>query len=701
MSQEVRIALASQTAAARLYNEGLEQGVVTARLDPPPDQGDEVAVIVEAAFADALFRLKGLVVHADDAKTAIWIAVVPGDLKRLCIGAEETIQPPPDPEDEPDVVESLVGQPSQDVDASQASLEDRPTRPSVTDTPPRTPEPATHRPSPRPETVRSSRLSRDTVEDRPTRDERPAPDRVSRDSLGDTYDSEPSEDALPSLGDLGLPSIGGRVAFDSRDSADLSSDTDRPGRPKDYLSRRLSKEREARPGKSIRRRWAKAGRREQDVDRAMKADPFVDGSGIAVPNQPDRRVPGIIAFETTLGGSASYDVFMRVLAKRITGVAVWDVADGRYWAYVVGGGPVHYVREPSLETEAIETLIGRKNLVSEPVLEQARRLATLTGRPLVSVVMRLRLISETQLFNLRGDQTRMVTEHLLDCTTGTVRLYEVPEIREVFQESGSAVLKMLWRHAAKSHESMDSSAVRSKLEAMKPKFVSLTTEGKAILHKLPLSSVQQTFVNRLLRPSRPVRKLFTRMEMAEVDAARLLLSMQRLGLVLLAARGAENQKDAEIERKLRDRFRRVDRDVFGFLGLHWSALPEELAEAVSSLDAELKKFSTIGDAISNFDAMRSALLDRLEEARGLLSSEKQRQKYRRKVVDANEQFMAAETLLKQGEMALFRRDRKQARECFARMLEIDPGGSGSHDRRERAKTALLQLEDGRASIPGD
>ena len=691
MSQEVRITLTSQTAAARLYNEGLEQGVVTARVDPPPDQGEEIAVIVEASFADALFRLKGIVVHADEDKTAIWIAVVPGDLKRLCIGAEETIQPAPDPDDEPDVVESLIGRRSADADAPRSAKLERASRPAA---------PERNRPSPRHENVRPSHRSRDTLDDRPTRDEPRGSSRSSRDTVGESLDSEPSGDALPSLGDLGLPSIGGRMAHDSRDTSDLSSDGASPRRPHDYLSRRLSKGKEARSSKPARRHWSKVGRREGGVDRALKADPFLDGSGIAVPNQPSLRVPGIIAFETTLGGTASYDVFMRVRARRITGVAVWDVADGRYWAYLVGGGPVHYVREPSLETEAIETLIARKNLVSEPVLEQARRLATLTGRPLVSVVMRLRLISEAQLFNLRGDQTRLVTEHLLECTTGTVRLYEVPEIREVFQESGSDVLKLLWRHAARSHEAMDSSAVRAKLEAMKPKFVSLTTEGKGILHKLPLSSIQQNFVNRLLRPSRPVRKLFSRMEMAEVDAARLLLSLQRLGLVGLAGKGAENQRDAEIERKLRERFRRVDRDVFGFLGLHWSALPEELADAVSELDGDLRKFSTIGDTISNFDAMRSALLGRLEEARGLLSSEKQRQKYRRKIVDPSEQYMAAETLLKQGEMALFRRDRQQARECFARMLEIDPGGSGSHDRRERARTALMQLDDGSASIPG-
>ncbi len=654
MSHEVRIVLANQSAAARLYNEGLEQGVVTTQLEPPPEQGAEVAVLVEAPFAEDEYRLKGLVVHADESNTAIWIAVVPGDLKRLCIGAEETIQPPAGSyDDSRDTVESQLGVPTADGDSADEDSLD--------------------------ESAETSSLASET------RDE--------------SEDSEPSGGLMPSLSDIGLPSMGGSVAFQS--SRSQSSDGESQDRPRDYLSRRLSKQTEARKKRPKHRRWSKdMGRSGEAVDKALKADPFVDSSGIAVPNQPQLRVPGIIAFETQLGGNASYDIFMRVSAKRTTGVAVWDVADGRYWSYLVGGGPVHYVREPELQTESIETLLIRKKFVSEPVLEQARRLATLTGRPLVSVVMRLRLISEAQLFNLRAELAQIVTDHLLDSTSGTVRMYEVPEIREVFQESGSDVLKMLWRHAAKGYEGMDSSAVRAKLEGMMPKFVSLTDEGKTVLHKLPLSSVQQTFVNRLLRPSRPVRKLFARMEMHEVDAARLLLTLQQLGLILLAAKGAENQKDAEIERRLRDRFQRVDKDVFSFLGLHWSALPDELGKALGTLEAEMKQFSTIGETISNYDAMRTALQSRVDETRGLIDKEKDRREYRRRIVDPNEQYMAAETLLKQGELALFRRDREQASECFRRMLEIDPGGSGSYDRRERAKTALMQLEDGKANIPG-
>ena len=82
--------------------------------------------------------------------------------------------------------------------------------------------------------------------------------------------------------------------------------------------------------------------------------------------------------------------------------------------------------------------------------------------------------------------------------------------------------------------------------------------------------------------------------------------------------------------------------------------------------------------------------------RQLVEDDAARKRYRGSIVGKAERTMAAETLLKQGEMAMFRKDRKQADECFRRLLEIDPAESGSHDRIERAQLALLQLEDGNA-----
>jgi hypothetical protein len=63
--------------------------------------------------------------------------------------------------------------------------------------------------------------------------------------------------------------------------------------------------------------------------------------------------------------------------------------------------------------------------------------------------------------------------------------------------------------------------------------------------------------------------------------------------------------------------------------------------------------------------------------------------------------MAAEMVLEQGEMALFRKDYTAATECFERVRDLDPGGAGSRDRRERTRVALAKIRYGRGSLDGE
>ena len=406
-------------------------------------------------------------------------------------------------------------------------------------------------------------------------------------------------------------------------------------------------------------------------------------------------MPGILSFEERLTSVSTYEILLRVAARRLTGIALFDLDDGRYWGYFLKGAPVQYTREPDFEADSIESLLIRKKYVSEIVLDQAERLAALTARPLVSVVMRLRLISGAQLDLLRGEQTRRVTEHLLGRETGRVRFYEIAEIQEVFQESGGDVVKILWRRAIAHFGALSAADIGAQRERLLPQFVSLTDEGKKLIHQLPATAAQQGFLNKLLRPSRPVSRLFKRLKIPEADAVRLVLALQRMGVISLALRGAENEGEVELERLLRERFKRMEKDHFGFLGLHWSALPSELTRSCDKLEQEVSSFSTIGDTITNYDSIRTAFHERIGEIRSLVENAAERQRYRNTLVGKSERFMAAETLLKQGEMALFRKEHESAVEAFQRMLEIDPGGSGSHDRRERAEAALLQLGDSR------
>ena len=656
MSDEVRIVLDDQAAASRIYRDGLQQGVVTTRIEPPPAQGQSYTVVIEAPFADSEFTLQGVVVHSGDHATAIWMSAIPGDLRRVCIGAESTL-----PVDSMFTLDEPTGE---SADAEEIR-----------------PETSTPAPTPAVEPVADAEKHDDAEwpslehppQDQPVEDEPPSPE--AKQVVEDVPPPKPSPDAEAA-----------------------------GGKRKNYLSERLARDAKARRTSKKRTPWdrsprapgksaPKAAPEASSRRKRRSPQPFLEDSGIPIPARPELQIPGIVKFEEALERVSPYEIFLRIAAERLTGVGVFDVDEGRYWAYLIRGGPVQYIREPEFQRESLDELIIRRNLVTGAVLEQAQRLAAITSRPLVSLVMRLDLINESQLHSLRSEQTRLVSERLLECDSGRFRFYEIAEIREVFRESGSEVVKALWRHAASRFEAMSAAELTMLHQRMMPQFTSVTAEGKRLIHRLPLSPPQKQFVNRLLRPSRPVAKLFVRLQIPRDDAVRLLLALQKMGVVALSSQGAENEQDAELERKLRERMRRMERDHFGFLGLHWSALPDELIGACEAVEQELAEIDAIGASLTNYSTMHDAIMSRLAEIRKLAGSDRARKRYRADIIGEPERFMAAETLLKQAEMALFRNENAEAKEAFQRLLEIDPGGAGSHERLERAKLALFQIED--------
>ena len=68
-----------------------------------------------------------------------------------------------------------------------------------------------------------------------------------------------------------------------------------------------------------------------------------------------------------------------------------------------------------------------------------------------------------------------------------------------------------------------------------------------------------------------------------------------------------------------------------------------------------------------------AILARAEEAFQALSQDKTRREYRKKIIEPMMVAQSAELLAKKGEMAIMRKDRREACGCFAKALELAPG----------------------------
>jgi hypothetical protein len=420
------------------------------------------------------------------------------------------------------------------------------------------------------------------------------------------------------------------------------------------------------------------------------------GPGIPVPGDPGRFLPGVARFEGALEDTPPHRVLLDLVASRATGVLVVELEEVRYWGFLLGGKPVHYLRHPPLESESTEALLIRKQLLSRPVLDRARWHAEVTGQPLVSIVMRLRLIREKQLHDLREAQIKLVTRRVLDQREGYYRFFETPDLREVFRNPPLDPVPLIWKRAIFLLANRSEAQIQSRVEPLLDQGLHVTSLGRKIARMLPLDEHRKDLVRVLAKGDKSVRQAVKSSNLEGRKAVELVLVLEQLGLARFVKLKLRITADvARSERALKALTGRLHKDHFGLLKLHWSALPDEIRRAFEKFETAVRDLSEPCVDLPGYAKLHDPLQRRLVLLRKLAEDDGFRTQYRAEVVSEGERRMAAEMYLKQGEMALFRRDSEQARECFERLLEVDPGGQGGRERQDRARQVKRALDGGR------
>ncbi len=476
-----------------------------------------------------------------------------------------------------------------------------------------------------------------------------------------------------------------------------ASQDDPPGGRPSYWALRLRKDGARRPRTPVQgdenrpRKEPEAG---GATTRAFDAsESIVRGPGLPIPGSDERLIPGTGLFDGSLDRTSPSALLVKIYCRKLTGVCVLDGGDRRYWAYFVQGRPVHYERRPVLQSESIESILLRRKLLSPPILERALWHAAITALPVPMVIRQLELVAPARLDQVLVEHLQLVTRRLMDWDRGRFRFFEASDLHRLFQTRPLDPAKLLWSRATLRAVNLSASQADAELHEIMPLFVSLNQQGRVMLKRLPLEEAERRLLDRLRRPNRRVRKVLRTGDLPKRGTGELLLAARMLGLLELSATGPETRSEAEQEkeRKLRERLSRLHMDHFRFLGLHWAALPREVQQALDLLVIEVQDFSTIGADITNYGTIRDDLSARITELRQFTRDHDRRRAYRRDLLGETELLMATENYLNRGEMALFRHDQADARECFERVLEIDPGGAGARKRIKRARDVLKEM----------
>ncbi len=424
-----------------------------------------------------------------------------------------------------------------------------------------------------------------------------------------------------------------------------------------------------------------------------KARP-ADSKGIPVPGKPGQFVPGVPTEKGALDDQSMREVLMELLKRRVTGLLVVDGFRERYWAMLVAGRPVRYQRDPQSRSEAIDYLVIRSKLAQADAVENARVLAELTGSRIEDVILSLGLVPREKLEELSSQSARQTTERLMNVNYGGYNFYSMPEFADLLKEPPADVMGVLWERVREQFSGYTEKRIAELVDEYHKHHVVITDHGRSMVKELDVGGVEQRFLERYLRGGWQVSKLIGRLEMPTRKLVELLLSLEDLGIILLSEDEGPNWRTARAERFLIDRMDYMERDYFAFVEAHWSCIESELMTACDKIAATLEEPVMQELELAEVNQMRADIRAKLAEVRTIFSSRESRREYRQSLQDTDKVGASCDLFFKQGEIALFKKDVRIAHECFERIVELDPGGSGSGERLKRARAVLKDLSKG-------
>ncbi len=638
----------------RTYQSGLKHRVLTAPSTPGVGIGEQVEVELQLQYADRVFILPGQVMHTGEVATIVQLDTLPAEALEV-LGQRAQATPRPDgierTEDSPDTTRSQPVTPSSELEETLCSVPADPYGgqpvPSAPVAP--SPEPASAPTAPPVEVEAAT----EPAPEAPVAPAEPAPAAAPRKPRSQPMSARPAS-AAPA----GSPPPSRQAAQPATPSGGMASDQ-APAAP-----------------------TSSAGAR-----------------AIPLPGRAVQTVPGAALMEGSLGERSMREIFMDLLRQSATGLLVVDGFRERYWGYVVDGRPVRYSREPASRSESIEYQISRQKLIDPTTLERVRYVSTIMGYEMDEGVVRMGMISAAKTRELVAETAKLITDRLLAVNYGSYWFYEVPEFAKLADGDPVDVMAVLWERSRQRFADIEDKAVRELVDKLYKHHVIMTEEGRALAGQLSIGGQEARFVQRYLRGGWQVAELLGRLELPTKQLMSLVMSLQDLGLISLAEREGPLFKTMRAERFLIDRMDYMDRDHFAFLEAHWSCLEYELVAACDNIAKTLNEPIMDQLEIGDIQDMKAAIRDRLVEVRQTFSSTERRRAYRAEIIGEDKRMMAADLFLKQGEMELFKSDSRKAKDIFSRVIELDPGGSGSKERVSRANKVLSDLARGILTKP--
>jgi len=334
------------------------------------------------------------------------------------------------------------------------------------------------------------------------------------------------------------------------------------------------------------------------------------------------------------------------------------------------------VEIPSLGERLIDNRLLKKEDVARGLEHMEHK-----GLRLGAALIHLHLLETREILRTLRDQYRDRIAHLLTLDEGRFEFEHGAHLDVPPPRPRLAARREVFRIKVERYR-LRLIADAEKIEApYRDHYVYRSPRAPDDLSLVGLDPREKRFVDLCINGQQTLRQVYTVSPLSRRHAHAVVFAMHELGWIAFRREMDARAWMEQEQRKWQEWAARLSgAHLFDVLGVHWTALGAEIEAAHAHLLAECRK--DVSKYGPETEKNRAFILKRVEEAYSTLNERSSRSAYRATLIEADQITFMADLLCKQGELALFKEEFREAAEKFARALELVPGLGAAMSRLE-------------------
>jgi len=390
--------------------------------------------------------------------------------------------------------------------------------------------------------------------------------------------------------------------------------------------------------------------------------------------------------EGVFGGPELRNALIEIAIARTTGLLVVVQDDGtKRFGFWQDGGPVGWRTEPVQEAEVLGVLLYRAERLTKEQLARSLEIMSEKGVRQGEALIEMRVVNFPQLVLVLQKQVELILQSVLTQQEGVWAFYPLDSLPERFVAPPLRVPARVYRALLAHTQNMPLEELATSHRGNLDNYVRVRPVAREVVGELGFNEEERRFLEILESNDWRTRELFSVSNLGRSGTASVLWALNQLGVLTYGAEEGEERRLGRTTGRIRRKLAAVDTgNSFDVLELHWICMTDEVEKAYQEMKREFAQLRVeLGaEYAEQIDIIGVAL----DEARARLSPDASRREYRETIIEQGMLFQTAEILAEKGEMAIMKRDRREATACFAKALELQPGHPKFLEGAQRAST---------------